>query len=578
MTPPRRTKAGRLLVVDDDRNLRESIARGLKLQGYEVELAGDGRSAVERAIREHFDLLLLDQMMPGIPGIDVLRLLRATYSQTELPVIMLTGMGEGDFLAEALESGANDYVAKPVNLQAVAARIHSQLERSRAQKREMDTDSLTGLGNRNCLAGELAQCLRTPDRNPVLFCLGLDGFKSINDGFGHTAGDAVLVETAVRLRSALQSCAIEPENAICARLGGDEFAVLWKDARTDQAAQLAHAILDKVSRPFFHGKLTLMLTGSLGSVEATPGMTPEDFLRDADLAMYQAKQSGKNQWRAFEPRMREQAHARISLTADLRNAVNNCELLTVYQPQIKLSTGEVTGFECLLRWHHIQHGWIPPSEVIAIAEESSLIGPIGMWVLEQACRQLKVWQNAFPRSKPLTMSVNLSVKQLTDPDLIVKIQQAVSDSGIVPGSLRLELTESSVMSNVEYARDILSQLREMSIGLELDDFGTGYSSLSYLRTMPFHSLKIDRSFVSYLDSVNSQGHAIVSMMIGMAHTLGMEVVAEGIETSAQRDALISMDCDYGQGFLFSRPVDPAAAGKILQEGPLQASALEQRHN
>ncbi len=565
--------AARLLVVDDDRNLRESIARGLTRQGFHLELAEDGRTAVERAFREHFDLLLLDQMMPGLSGIDVLRLLRATYSQTALPVIMLTGLEEGTLLEEALENGANDYVAKPVNLQVIAARIRSQLERSHAERRELETDSLTGLGNRRHLVEQLHGCLLSNAGNPVLFFLDLDGFKAVNDGFGHAVGDVVLVETATRLRTAIQDCGMPPNGHVLARLGGDEFVVLLKDASAGQHERLACAILASISRPFFCGKLTLSLTGSVGSVEGTKDVAAEELLRDADLAMYHAKQSGGNQWRNFDPSMRTLAHTRISLTTDLRTAVEKRELLAVYQPQVSMATRKILGFECLLRWHHLQHGWVPPSKMIPMAEESGLIIPIGMWVLEQACRQLRIWQEAFPRPKPLSMSVNLSVRQLAQPSLVDDIQRIAETSGIVPGSLRLELTESSVMSNIEFSQEVLSRLRALRIGVELDDFGTGYSSFSYLRTIRFDSLKIDRSFVSNLAEESAEGRAIVGMVTNMAHAMDMEVIGEGVETEEQFRILASLGCDVGQGYLLGMPQEPDAIDKLLRDDGAPASGM-----
>lgn len=557
--------SARLLVVDDDRVMREYMARGLTRQGFHVELANDGRTAVERAFREHFDLLLLDQNMPGMSGIDVLRLLRATYSQSALPVIMLTGLEEENFVEEALEHGANDYVAKPANLKVVAARIRSQLERSRTERREMETDSLTGLGNRQHLLDQLDGCLRSTAGNPVLLLLDLDGFKAVNDGFGHAAGDVVLLETATRLRAAVQGCGIGRDDHVIARLAGDEFVVLLRDASRGQHERLASAILASVSRPFFYGKLTLILTGSLGSVECSKDATPEESLGDTDLAMYHAKQSGRNQWRVFEPSMRTLAHNRIALTTDLRTALEKGELLAVYQPQVNIGTREILGFECLLRWHHARHGWVSPSEMIPMAEESGLIVPIGIWILEQACRQLKIWQEAFPRPVPLTMSVNLSVKQLAHPSLVEDIQRTIEASGIAPGTLRLELTESSVMSNIDYSKDVLSRLRALRIGIELDDFGTGYSSLSYLRTIRFDSLKIDRSFVAGLGEEGSEGRAIVGMVTRMAHAMDMEIIAEGIETEQQLQVLAALGCHTGQGFLLGMPQEPEAIEKLLQD-------------
>jgi diguanylate cyclase (GGDEF)-like protein len=553
--------SNRVLVVDDDPNVRASFTRRLKQQGYHVEVAADGRQAIERVLGEHFDMLLLDQMMPGMMGLDVLRLLRATYSQSELPVIMLSGVDESHLLAESLAQGANDYVVKPADLMVVSARIQSQLSRSRADRQSQGTDSLTGLGNRI----RVLDRLRLQPSSTVLF-LDLDGFKAINDGLGHAAGDQVLKEVAKRLRSAMEQAGRDA-GSLVARMGGDEFVVLTNMLAPQEAEQVADAILLALGAPIYWESAAIQVTSSIGVLSGDgEAQTPEERLCDADLAMCQAKEAGKNHWCHFALGMRENARSRMSMTLDLRSAVENCELLAVYQPEVDLATGDIVGFECLLRWHHAEKGWIPPARMIPVAEETGLILPIGLWILEQACYQLRVWQQRFPRSKPLTMSVNLSVKQLADPDFVSSVKAILTSSGILPGTLDLELTESTLMEDLDAAQSVLSTLRSLRIGLKLDDFGTGYSSLSTLRTVRFDSLKIDRSFVAGLASNDPKAHTIVGMMIGMARALEMTVVAEGIENIQQLEVLQGLGCDTAQGFFLSKPQEPSAIEALLKSG------------
>jgi len=567
----------RLLVVDDDANNRDMLSRRLIRRGYNVQVAEDGQQALDKIFRDHFDLILLDQMMPGMSGLDLLRLLRATYSQSELPVIMVTAVDESETVVEALNQGANDYVMKPVDLPVVAARIQAQLARSHTDRTTKMSDQLTGLCNRSMLSSRLASALiaqRRADRGLLaVLLLDLDGFKLVNDSFGHSTGDQLLIEVASRLRNIAGACGYSDPSSV-ARIGGDEFVVLIEKAENpDQVSATAQAILMSLTRPMYLKGVQVSVAASVGMALTRDGnCTPEDLLRDADLAMYRAKELGKNRCERFEPELRERVNARLTAAIDLRHAVERGELLALYQPKVELATRKIVGFEALLRWRHPQQGLVGPGVFIPIAEETGLIISIGDWILQEACRQLKIWQAKFPSEPPISMNVNLSVKQLSDPLLLSRVKKVLDETGIAAETLKLELTESALIPEIDAAAGVLSELRALHVGLKLDDFGTGYSSLSYLRNLHFDSLKIDRSFVSKLGS-DEDTHAIVGTIVNLAHTLHMNVVAEGIETEQQLTELVELGCDSGQGYYFAKPLDTDAAEKLLETAAAPIGAL-----
>ncbi len=565
--------SARLLVVDDDANNRIALARRLTQQGYEVETASDGPHALARIPDGRYDLVLLDQMMPGMDGIEVLRRLRQTYSQSELPVIMVTGVDESQTVVEALRLGANDYVVKPVDALVVAARIQSQLARSEADRAVRITDPLTGLGNRQLfldrVTGSLGrqgivQGMGEPGALAVVL-LDLDDFNAINDSFGCDAGTQILRQVAGRLQNSLSRSGIPAGKYTIARIGGGQFAVLLEGIGENGVEKLAQELLRTVTSPLHFGGLQHEIGASVGIVvDDSRERIAEDLLRDAGLAASQARELGKNRWRKFDSGMFERLHARMSIAIDLKHAIARDELLAVYQPEIDLATGEIVGFECLLRWRRAGLGCLPPSEFIDTAERTDLIVPIGAWVIERACRQLKSWQTKFPRARPLTMNVNLSVKQLADPDLVGCVQRSLAEFGIPPETLSFELTESALITQIESAGETLVRLRALGVRLKLDDFGTGYSSLSYLRAFQFDSLKIDRSFVSKVVS-DPETSAIVAMIVHLAHALNMNVVAEGIENQQQLAEAVRLGCDTAQGFHFSVALEKDDAERLLCE-------------
>ncbi len=553
----------RLLVVDDDENNRDMLSRRLERRGYAVDLAADGPDAFEKIQKAHYDLVLLDQMMPGMSGLDLLKLLRAIYSPSDLPVIMVTAVDQSTTIVDALNGGANDYVTKPVNMPVVAARIEAQLSRNKydrgVREQTRRTDVLTGLGNREMLIERLKQRSSGDAQQDTLavLLLDLDGFKIVNDSCGIAIGDRILVEVAARLREVVAQLG---PGASLARVGGDEFAIVIDPlVSPEQSAEIAGKILESVIQPITIDGFRNTLSASIGIVEGAGHERPEDYLRDADLAMYRAKELGKNRWQRYHPDLLHRARLRLDLARDLSFAVERHELVAVYQTKVDLKTRRITGFEALLRWRHPDRGLISPLEFIPIAEETGLIVGIGEWILQEACRQLKLWHEHNPA---LTMNVNLSVHQLSDPKLLHRVRGAIERAGISPRSLKLELTESSAINQFEGVRETLEGLQAIGLALKLDDFGTGYSSLSYLRAMHFNSLKIDQSFVAKM-ATDADSHAIVDNVIRLAHSLDMTVVAEGVEDEAQAEELTRLGCETGQGYLFSRPVDAATIEAML---------------
>lgn len=438
-------------------------------------------------------------------------------------------------------------------------------ERKRAKERLLHDalhDSLTDLPNRTLFMDRLRRAVRRTNRREdymfaVLF-LDLDRFKVVNDSLGHVIGDQLLIAIAQRLEACLR-----PGDMV-ARLGGDEFAVLLDDiGDASDAIRIADRIQKTLTASFnLHGR-EVFTSASIGIASSVTGYNrPEDILRDADIAMYRAKARGKARYEVFDTDMRIRAMTRLELETDLRRAIERQEFRIHYQPIVSLNTGHIIGFEALVRWQHPNRGLISPAEFIPVAEETGLIVPIGQTVLREACQQTHKWQGQFPMNSPLTISVNLSSKQLTQPRLTEQIKQVLVETGLNMSSLRLEITESGIMENAEAAAATLKQLRDLGIQLQMDDFGTGYSSLNYLHRFPIDALKIDRSFVSRMGA-NGENSEIVQTIVTLARNLNKGVIAEGVETVEQLDRLKALKCKYGQGFFFSKPVNAETAGVLI---------------
>jgi len=444
-------------------------------------------------------------------------------------------------------------------------RVKNELEESREHFRHAAFhDALTGLPNRALLADHLKLSIERAKQRPdhlyaVLF-LDLDRFKNINDSLGHAAGDRFLIEISGRL----QAC-MRPTDTV-ARLGGDEFAILLDGVEANEdAICVAERVQDELSKPFYLNGHDVYTTASIGITLCNSYYdSPENILRDADTAMYHAKESGKARYEIFDAAMHANVVAMLQLENDLRRAVENHEFQVYYQPIVALETGRLAGFEALVRWLHPDKGIVSPLEFIPLAEETGLIMEIGEWVLRESCRQMRQWTEEMHTLYPLIISVNVSSKQLAQSNMIDKVKAILQETGLDPSQLKLEITESAVMENAESATAMLLRLRELGLKLSIDDFGTGYSSLSYLHRFPVDTLKVDRSFVSGIGD-GDENAEIVRTVITLARNLGMLVIAEGVETIEQRDLLKELKCDYGQGYLFSRPVEAANALLLIRQ-------------
>lgn len=449
-------------------------------------------------------------------------------------------------------------------------------------------DALTGLPNRNRLVELLNRALARNQLKPgslcVILMLDLDRFKMVNDSMGHLYGDRMLIAFARRLENCL------PDGTILSRLGGDEFCILAEEiANSNQVTVLAEQIQEVLSQPFELDGLEIYAAASMGiaignsqivantdlSVLDSPTSIlfresgAEELLRDADTALHRAKIAGKGRYEVFDVSMHTRAVQLLTLETDMRRALERAEFCLHYQPIVSLNDQSLMGFEALIRWMHPRLGMVSPLDFIPLAEDTGLIIPIGRWVLWESCKQLHHWQSIYTGDKKLTVSVNLSGKQLQDLDLVRQIEAIIHETKIEAACLKLEVTESAIMENPEKAATILNQLKDLGIHLSLDDFGTGYSSLSYLHRFPFHNLKIDRSFVSKMEA-GQKDSEIVKTINALAENLGMEVVAEGIETVEQWGLLHQLKCAYGQGYYFSRPLEVSKATVLVAKGGFPA--------
>ncbi|MBT3884248.1 MAG: EAL domain-containing protein [Rhodospirillaceae bacterium] len=424
-------------------------------------------------------------------------------------------------------------------------------------------DSLTGLPNRALFTDRVTQAIsRTMRNSDFLFAvmfLDFDRFKMVNDSLGHSYGDQMLIEISYRLRDCVR------EIDTVARLGGDEFAILLEDIDAeDEAEEVARRINKLLGGPFRLADKDIVSNASIGIAFSSLGYShPEEMIRDADIAMYQAKSQGRARHIVFDKGMHVLAVTQLEIETDLRQAIENDEFLLYYQPVMNAENEKISGFEALIRWQHPRRGFVPPGDFIAIAEETKLIIPIGRWVIREAAKQARIWQRAFPKQE-LNVSVNIAPQQFTDPNLIDDIRDALAETKLPGQRLKVEITESAIMENPHEVTQRLNQIREMGVQLHVDDFGTGYSSLSHLHRFPIDALKVDRSFVISMGE-SDENMEIVRTIIALAHNLKLKTVAEGVETRGALEQLKKLGCDFAQGYFFSRPLEVSDATKFISK-------------
>jgi diguanylate cyclase (GGDEF)-like protein len=586
---PHSAKADILVVDDTPVNLR-LLSNLLSEQGYEVRKAINGQMALTAINAAPPDLILLDVMMPDLTGYEVCTHLKNNQQTAQIPVIFLSALNDVNDKVKGFTVGGSDYITKPFEYEEIVVRVNNQLALKMAEQRlwklnaELESivrqrthelelaniqlqqiafhDALTGLPNRIQFRQRLETALtqQAPHQQLAVLFIDCDRFKVVNDSLGHVVGDELLKSLSQRINTLIQ-----PHQTL-ARLGGDEFALLLPQLTgVEPALQTASEILQTLSQPFKLEQYEVFINASIGiALSSQDYLGPEYLLRDADTALYQAKANGRGCYHVFDRTLHLAVVNALELESELHRAVHGEQLVVHYQPIICLQTGTIEGFEALVRWYHPTRGLISPESFIPVAEETGLMTQISHWVLQQACHQLHVWQQqaGFPES--LFVSVNLSTRQFAQLDLVEQIEGILDQTHLHPHCLKLEITENAIMDNPTTAAEILQQLRQRQIQLGIDDFGTGYSSLSYLHSFPVDTLKIDQSFVKYLDGT-PENLQLVSVILGIAQTMEMSVIAEGIETQQQLTQLRSLDCNLGQGYYFSEPLPPEEAVKLVTE-------------
>ncbi|GBF78903.1 two-component system response regulator [Aphanothece sacrum] len=590
-----------ILVVDDEPRNFDVIESFLSHENYELNYASSGEEALESLNLMPIDLILLDVMMPEMDGLEACSLIKVNPQWQSIPIIMVTALTAKEDLARCLNTGADDFISKPVNSLELRARVNSML-RIKQQYDEIQIglqrqaileaekieilenrnielekqvaartaslrataevithnalhDPLTDLPNRRMLLERLELAINKAKQvdsyNYAVLFLDLDKFKVINDSLGHLIGDQLLIKIAENLNNHLQ------EIYLVTRFGGDEFVILLEYINgIEEIIKITEGILKNFQYPIKLNEYEkeMVVSASIGIVWETKDYSrAADLIRDADIAMYKAKSQGRNSYYIFDAEMHTQAVNRLTLENDLRKALEREEFIVYYQPIMDIQNNILMGFEALVRWQHPTRGFISPIEFISISEDTGLIVSIDTWMFKAVCQQLAIWKNKFPHRFPLKMTINLSAQDIRKASLMEDIDHTLAETGLDGNSITLEITESRLIEDLPQTIDLLTKLKERNIQISIDDFGTGYSSLNYLHRLPANYLKIDRSFVKEMQEEN-RNYQMISTIINLSNQLGLKVVAEGIETIEQLQWLQQLKCEFGQGYLFSKPL------------------------
>ena len=559
------TERQRVLLIEDNpgdvRLIREMLSEG-EDGLFELECVGRLSQGLEYLSTRPAGVVLLDLSLPDSYGFDTF--LRVYAHSPKVPIIVLTGHDDQKVALSAVKTGAQDYLVKgKLDRELLLRSMQYSIERKRYQEQleyQANDDALTGLPNRNLLPDRLRQSVYAQRfvRSIGVVFLDIDHFKFVNDSLGHNTGDKLLQKVAERLLAAVR------DGDTVARLGGDEFILILNDQTGQEVIYRAmQRIIGKVAEPIEIDGQELLVTASAGiSLYPQDGPDVETLLKNADAAMYRAKEKGRNNFQFYTAEMNRQVNERLKLESSLRRALERNEFELYYQPRIHVGDGALVGCEALLRWQHPEMGLTLPERFIGLAEETGLIVPIGEWVIRTASTQARAWQK---KGMPdITVSVNLSMPQFKQEGLAAAVDDALRSSGLDPKRLEMELTESLVMQDTEAAIRVLERLREIGVELSVDDFGTGHSSLSYLTRLPISALKIDQSFVQAVRGTGKSDEGIVAQaIISLAHNLKLKVVGEGVETAAQFDFLKQHACDEVQGYHFGRPMPAAEFERLV---------------
>lgn len=532
---------------------------------YQLEWSSDLDASLERVLSDDFDVILLDYHWGSCTGRDLLTSARA--QGCKVPIIVMTDEMEAVVDREAIRLGASDYLIKGrIECQLLERTIRYAIERKCVESKLAKLahyDPLTNIPNRILFRDRLDHAVSLAERDGLSFTLmylDLNGFKQVNDSFGHDAGDELIRLCAERLESCMR------RSDSVARIGGDEFTLLLE--HTDHASDIAHIaekVLYAISRPYRIGTHSVEVGASIGiAVYPQAGNTVDELQKHADMAMYDAKLVPGNQYRFFTEALNVEARRQLLLESELRRALRRNEFVLFYQPRVDLHSGEVVGLEALLRWSHPERGMIYPEEFIEAAEDTGLIVPLGYWVLHRACEDLQVLRESG--GEKLTMAVNLSLRQFKDERLPQRLKEIIQQTGVDSQLLEFEITETAMMENVELVREGMEALARLGCRFALDDFGTGYSSFTHLQRLPISAIKIDKAFVSEVVQ-RQEDAALVAAMVNLGHSLGKEVIAEGVESDFQRLLLKELGCDQVQGFYFCKPLGLSAIVRRLRSEP-----------